>query len=373
VEEQREEFAIRASKTENFSALCRAYGISRPTGYKWLRRAEQGETMEDRSHVPKHIPNKTAPAVEAAILSVRAEHPSWGGKKIRKVLENRKVEGLPGVKSCSNILRRNGCISNEASAKSKPFIRFERALCNELWQTDFKGDFALKDGSRCYPLTILDDHSRFSIAIDPKPCVREVSESFRRAFTEFGLPDAVLSDNGWTFRGLHGGFTMFERWLMEHDVLPIHGRVRHPQTQGKIERFHGSMKEEALKGREFDDLEHAAHALSVWRDIYNSIRPHEAIGMRCPAQVYVKSGRVYTDRVSDFNYNGDFRVIKVNSWGYARFAHFQVFLSETFANQFLEFRPNPLGGSWCVCFRNFCIVEFDALSGSLIKRFIRRI
>ena len=344
VEEKRGEFAARAAMTANFSALCRAYGISRPTGYKWLNRCENGEPMKDRSHTPRNIPGKTGPEIEAAILTLRDQHPVWGGKKIRKALENQGVEGLPCDKTCSNILKRNGLVCDEASDRSKPFKRFERAMCNEMWQTDFKGDFALEDGSRCFPLTILDDHSRFSLAIVPKPSVQGVTESFRLVFKEYGLPLAVLSDNGCTFRGRNGGFNLFERWLMEHDVLPIHGRVRHPQTQGKIERFHGAMKAEALKNRVFSNLAQVVDELAKWRNVYNTVRPHEAIGMRCPADVYVKSNRVYSDRISPFKYSGEFRVIKANAWGYVRFAHFQAFLSESFANQHLEFRPNPLGG-----------------------------
>ena len=247
-------------------------------------------------------------------------------------------------------------------------------MCNELWQTDFKGDFALKDGSRCYPLSILDDHSRFSLAIVPMPSLRGITEHFRLVFMEFGLPQAILSDNGGTFRGIgSSGFVLFERWLMEHDVLPIHGRVRHPQTQGKIERFHGSMENEVLKDRSFDNLVEVERALSSWREIYNSIRPHEAINMRCPADLYTKSARPFHDYVSEFNYSGLFRVIKVNAWSYVRFAIFQVFLSDTFAHQFLEFRPNPLSNSWFACFRNFRIAEFDAGSGSLLNRAVRRI
>ena len=330
--------------------------------------------MTDRSHTPHRIPGKTSREIESAVLAIRKEYPAWGGRKIRKVLENRGVEGLPCAKTCGNILKRNGCVSEEASSRNKAFQRFERALCNELWQSDFKGDFSLEDGGRCYPLTILDDHSRFSPAVVPMPSLKGVTEQFRLVFIEFGLPLAVLVDNGGTFRGRGSiGFVMFERWLMEHDVLPIHGRVRHPQTQGKIERFHGSMEREVLKGRTFKDLDDVAQALSSWREVYNTIRPHEAINMRCPAEVYTKSTRPYDDHVSAFEYSGEFHVIKVNSWGYVRFAGFQIFISETFADQFLEFRPNPYRDSWFACFRNFRIAEFDACSGMLLNRSVWRI
>ena len=126
-------------------------------------------------------------------------------------------------------------ISQEESLKHTAFCRFEKEHCNQMWQTDFKGDFLLGDGTRCYPLTILDDHSRFSIRIEPKSSTIGVKESFIQAFEEYGLPDAILSDNGSQFAGFRQGITQFERYLMDLDILPIHGRIRHPQTQGKIE------------------------------------------------------------------------------------------------------------------------------------------
>ena len=373
VEQLREEFARKAQTAKNFSALCREYGIARKTGYTWCRRVENGEPLADRSHVPRTVPGKTAPELETKVLKVREEQPAWGGKKIRKVLENQGVEGLPCVKTVGNILKRNGCISEEASRKSKPIQRFEREKCNELWQTDFKGDFELTGGGRCWPLTVLDDHSRFLLAEIAKPGTGGVIESFREVFLEFGVPHSVLSDNGTTFRGYHGGFAQFERWLMEHDVLPIHGRIRHPQTQGKVERLHGAMKAELLEGKEFIDLQQAQQAFDPWRETYNFIRPHEALDMRCPGEVYVKSQRPYADKVPAFEYSGEHHVVKVNNWGYVRFAKFQVYLSETFSNHYLEFRANPLGGSWFACFRSFRIAEFDAQTGKLHKRSIRRL
>jgi len=371
VEQSREEFAERAGKVSNFSELCREYKITRTTGYKWRIRAQNGESLEDRSHAPKKV-NKTDKTIEKAIVNLRNENPGWGGKKIRKVMENQGFEDLPCVKTFSNILKRNGCVSEEESKKRTAYKRFERDYCNELWQTDFKGDFALDDGSRCYPLTILDDHSRFLIKVDAKPNMKGVTDSFRNAFMEYGMPFSVLSDNGGTFRGLHGSFTKFERWLMEHDIHPIHGRIRHPQTQGKIERMHGAMNAELLNHKRFSDLEEATQELEKWREKYNYIRPHEALNMQCPAQVFTPSNRDYEDKVEKYEYSGEHRIVKVNSWGYVRFADFQIFLSETFADQYLEFRANPLGGSWIACFRNFMVAEFDINTGKLLNRIIRR-
>ena len=377
MEQQREEFVARAAQAANFAALCREYGISRQTGYTWLGRAQKGEAMADRSHAPHKVAGKTKPEMEAKVLAERAKHPAWGGKKIRKVLANQGLEGLPCVRTCNDILKRNGCISEEASKKNRPIQRFERGKCNELWQTDFKGDFGLTGGGRCYPLTILDDHSRFLLKVAVQGNMQGVTAVFREVFLEYGLPRQVLSDNGGCFRGLRGGFVAWERWLMEHDVQPIHGRIWHPQTQGKVERIHETMDVELLNDKEFADLQAAEGAFGPWREEYNFLRPHEALDMRCPGEVYCKSERAYCDEVPAFEYSGEHNVVKVNAWGYAKFAGFYTFLSETFANQFLEFRenPNPLGDSpsWLACFRNFRIAEFDAQTGNLLNRSVRRL
>ena len=373
VEEIRKEFIIASKSTNNFSSLCREFGITRKTGYKWVARAKETDDLSNRSHARKNISNKTDLETENLILSVRKDNPAWGGKTIRQVLVNQGYEDLPCVKTCNNILKRNGCITEEESLKHKPFVRFERDKCNQMWQTDFKGDFALLDGTRCFPLDILDDHSRFSIKIAAKPNTLGVTDSFREAFNEYGMPDSVLSDNGWTFRGFRNGYTHFEKWLMNHDVLPIHGRIMHPQTQGKIERFHRTMKTELLNQNKFNNLVDADRGLQEWRIKYNNIRPHEALGMKCPAEVYIPSDRTYIDNIKKYEYGGEHHVIKVNSWGYVRFNGWQVYLSETMINENIEFRPNPHGDSFFACYRNFKIAEFSNTTGQLINRKIFRL
>ena len=374
VEEQRKGFAEAAKHSGNFSALCRAYGVTRKTGYKWVKRYEEGESLTDRSREPHSIPHRTPPEIEAAILRVRAENPGWGAKTIKRVLENEGVTGLPSARTVNTVLNRCGCIEEEESRKRKAFQRFEKDACNEMWQTDFKGEFKTKDGKYCYPLDILDDHSRFAIRIAASDTTAGVViPCFRDAFAEYGLPRAILSDNGAQFAGFRNGYTQFEKWLMCLDILPVHGRIKHPQTQGKIERFHRTMKSELLKYREFEDASHAHDAFQEWREKYNFQRPHEALGMRRPGDVYVPSDRQLPNRIREWEYNGRFRVIKVNSWGYVRFDRFQVYLSETMIGERVEFRPSPDGGSFAVCFRNFKIAEYSTADGKLINRSISRL
>ena len=373
VEELRKEFAEAAQSCSNFSSLCREFGITRKTGYKWLSRYEADEELSDRSRRPNVTANKTAPETELKIVEARSLHPGWGAKKIKISLENKGVE-MPCVKTVNNILNRYGCVSKEESLKHKAFTRFEKEYCNEMWQTDFKGEFKMQDGNYCFPLDIFDDHSRYVIKIKPSESTSNlVLPTFREAFYEYGMPDSILSDNGAQFAGFRQGYTQFEKWLMNHDVLPIHGRIKHPQTQGKIERFHRAMNQELLKHYIPKDIADAERVFNDWRNCYNNERPHEALGMKCPADIYVPSERIYHDKVDKYEYSGKYHVIKGNSWGYVRFGGWQIYLSETMISEYIEFRPNPNGDTFIACYRNFAIAEFDVHTGKLLHRKIRRL
>ena len=374
VEEIRKEFIDDAKISNNYSSLCREFGITRRTGYKWLERSKITNDLSDRSHARKVIGNKTNFELENIILALRKDNPGWGAKTLRKVLENQGYEDLPCVKTFNNILKRNDCITKEESLKHKAFVSFEKEHCNEMWQTDFKGEFLTKDHNKCFPLDIIDDHSRFLIKIKAlTSTANAVIPCFKEAFYEYGMPNSILSDNGAQFAGFRQGYTQFEKWLMNNNILPIHGRIKHPQTQGKIERFHRTMKNELLNHNDFIDVNDADFALQNWRIKYNNIRPHEALNMKCPAEVYTPSDRTYTDEVKKYEYGGQHHVIKVNSWGYVRFDKWQVYLSETMINEYIEFRPNPLGDSFIACYRNFKIAEFSTETGKLLNRKISRL
>ena len=373
VEELRKEFVEAATSCSNFSSLCREFGITRATGYKWLARYENNESLSNRSKRPNVTANKTPRSIETQIIETRTVHPGWGAKKIKVSLENKGIE-MPCIKTVNNILNRYGCISKEESLKHKSFTRFEKERCNEMWQTDFKGEFRMQNGKYCFPLDIFDDHSRFVIRIKPSESTSNlVLPTFKEAFYEYGMPDSVLSDNGAQFAGFRQGYTQFEKWLMDHDVLPIHGRIKHPQTQGKIERFHRAMNQELLKHYTPKDIADAERVFHDWRNCYNNERPHEALGMKCPSDIYVPSERIYRDIVNKYEYSGKYHVIKGNSWGYVRFGGWQVYLSETMANEYIEFRPNPNGDTFIACYRNFAIAEFDVHTGKLLHRKIWRL
>ena len=373
VENLRQEFIIAVQSNQNFSAVCREFNITRKTGYKWLERSQNNESLSNKSRAPLTIANRTPKEIEELIVLLRIQNPGWGAKKLKQVLENQNFV-LPSAKTVNNILNRYGCISKEESLKHKPFVRFEKENCNDMWQTDFKGEFRMLDGNYCYPLNIFDDHSRYALVVHPVTSTANiVIPTFQEAFRRYGLPNSVLSDNGAQFAGFRQGFTQFEKWLMEHDILPIHGRIKHPQTQGKIERFHRTMKQELLKYRTPEDIEDAIRLLGEWQVKYNTVRPHEALGLRCPSEVYQASSRVYDETPKEYIYSGQYHVIKVNTWGYVRFDRWQVFLSETMAGEYIELRPNPCRDSFNACFRNFVIAEFDSITGKLIHRKISRL
>jgi len=370
VEDLRKKFLNHVRKNGNISEACREFEITRRTGYKWLSREASGEELSDKSRRPNRIANRTDAETEGLILSVRYANPSWGGRMIYDYLVKQGHVQLPCPRTCCNILSRNGCIQPSESSKHKPYQRFEREHCNELWQTDFKGDFLLLDKSRCYPLTILDDCTRYSIMIDCKLDTRGVRDSFEQAFYKYGLPDSILSDNGWQFAGFKGGYTGFERWLMEHDVLPIHGRANHPQTQGKIERFHRTMKDEFLKHHQFKNIHELREMMEQWRIKYNENRPHLALNSRSPGEIYTPSKREYSSKILEYTYDGHVR--KVNNWGYLRFDKWKIYLSETMANTILEVSESIAGDTFNVYFRNFKIAEIDAHEGKLKNRKVTR-
>lgn len=267
VEVLREEFiSCCLQKDRNKSVLCKRYGISRKTGYKWIKRYQEDRGLENRSRKPKGNSRKTEEEVERRIIEMRQEQLGWGASKIQLYLSG-KGYSMPCARTVNNILKRNGMITLEASQARRPYQRFERAQSNELWQADFKGDFQMGDGNRCYPLTILDDHSRYALRIEPKLNMQGVKHSFIQTFQEYGLPQSILTDHGACFAGFKNGYTQFERVLMDQNVLPIHGRPFHPQTQGKTERFHRSMKEEVLLFRKLLNLSDAVEVMEAWKKL----------------------------------------------------------------------------------------------------------
>ena len=251
LEEVRSEFLDRwAEGNASVRALCREYGISPKTAYKWRKRKASGDSLGDRSRRPRSSPNATSAPLVSEILALRDAHPTLGGRKISLMLRRSGLGDVPAGSTVTDILRRHGLLNERSVAEATHLRRFSKATPNEMWQVDFKGHFKLSSGERCHPLNAVDDCSRY--AVISAPLLNETFEAVRppfvHAFREYGLPETILCDNGNPWGVLQrNGITAFEAWAMELGVLVIHGRPLHPQTQGKEESFNKSWKRECLE------------------------------------------------------------------------------------------------------------------------------
>ncbi len=309
--DQREEFVRLALSGEvSKRELCRRFGISRSKGYKWLGRyaAEGLAGLRDRSRRPHRSPARTVEAVEAEVVRIReTSNNAWGGRKIARVLVDRGSTVVPAASTITEILRRHGKLEPRTGEHPGPYQRFERAQPNELWQMDFKGDFGTSRG-RCHALTVLDDHSRYALGVEACGTQqdRPTRERLVTVFRRYGLPDTMLMDNGSPWGDSGGGpFTAFAVWLMRLGVRVTHGRPFHPQTQGKDERFHRTLKAEVLSGRHFADLAACQLAFDRWRHIYNYQRPHQALDLASPSERYHPSRRPFPEILPAIEYGPD--------------------------------------------------------------------
>ena len=370
VEEQRREFLaeFRAAGA-NRREVCRRWRIGAKTGYALdaRERAEGEAGLRDRSRRPKTSPRKTASEVEARVLGVRGAHPAWGGRKIAKVLSREGLLEVPAPSTITQILRRHGRISEEASQQRKPVRRFERARANELWQMDFKGHFALHAGGRCHPLVLLDDHSRYCIAL--RACADErgvtVQAELERAFHEHGLPEEMLMDNGspWGNDRVHV-YTPLVVWLLQLDIRVTHGRPRHPQTQGKLERLNLTLEQEVLRQTDFGTNEEVQRCgFDRFRPSYNHERPHEALAMEVPASRYEPSSRSYPERLPVIEYDEGEIVRRVQDKGMIRYRGATYRVPKAFRGHAVALRPGTVDGEVEVYFGRHRIAVIDRRGG----------
>ena len=303
----------------NISELCRRFNISRKTGYKWISRflKEGYSGLTDLSRRPKTSPNRTCKVLENEILKVRKLHPAWGGRKLNKRLKDLGWQQVPAPSTITAILRRNGCIDPSESLKHSAWQRFEAEAPNDLWQIDFKGHFA-SEQRRCHPLTVLDDHSRYSLGL--QACSDEKTMTVRQRLTlifrRYGLPKQMLMDNGSPWgSGKRHIFTPLTAWLIRQGISIIHSRPYHPQTLGKDERFHRTFKAEVGQYCVGLTLEQCQKRFDTWRHVYNLQRPHEALDMQVPASRYQPSRWQYQESPSSIEYGPDDQVRIVQQGG----------------------------------------------------------
>lgn len=333
----RNQFMIQVlDNSQSISEICREFDVSRPTAYKWIKRYKEDgiEGLLNLSKRPHSSPSKTCDSKVDLILKMREKH-HWGGRKLRQVLINEGINDVPSEPTFNRILKIHEKIDPEESKKRKKLIRFEHDNPNELWQMDFKGHFQLIDG-RCHPLTLLDDHSRFSLCIKGFPNEEGglVKNALEEVFREFGLPKRMTMDNGPQWKTA----SKLSIWLMRLGIKINHSRPYHPQTQGKLERFHRTLKEEVLKYRQFQDLEAAQEQFNEWREIYNFIRPHEGIGMLCPSTRYIKSEQKYSEILPPIEYGPEDIVRKVRSCGQISFNGKDYFVGEYLKGEYVALR-----------------------------------
>lgn len=331
----------------NRRALCRRFGIGAKAGYALLKRfAEEGAAAYTaRSRRPLSNPTRTDVVIEQAIVALRQQHPAWGGRKIARRLTDLGHAEVPAVSTITAILHRHGLISAQASLAAQPWMRFEHEAPNALWQIDFKGDFAMST-RRCYPLTLLDDHSRFNLTLQACASVgtASVQPLLVQVFERYGLPVRINADNGppWgsPSRAAHG-LSELSVWLIRLGIRVSHSAPYHPQTNGKIERFHRSLKTELLAGRSFTDLAQAQMAFERWRSIYNHERPHEALGMQTPDTRYQVSPRAYPSSLPDIEYPSGDTVVRVKHNGEVVVNGHKLKVPNSLLRQPIAFRPDP--------------------------------
>lgn len=337
----------------NISELCRRFEISRDIGYKWLERfrVEGAAGLEDRSRRPHASPGRMAEAMSQRILELRAAHPAWGPRKLRRRLADLGVSGLPAPSTINALLRRSGCI-DEAYRPAVPYVRFERPQPNELWQMDFKGHVAMSRGERCHPLTLLDDHARYLLGL--RACAREngptVQAHLAAIFARYGLPESLLCDNAPPWSGSGGEWTPLAIWLIRLGIRVLHGRPYHPQTQGKEERFHRTLQTEVLSRTDLHDLPHSQKVFDRWRPIYNHERPHEALGLATPASRYRPSARSLPKVLAPIEYSPGDHIFTVKGKGEITWKNRTYYLGNGFAKQLIALRPNASDGLYEVFF-----------------------
>lgn len=369
VRNQREEFVLLAGMAgANISELSRRMGISRQTAYKWLHRYQPDRAdggLGDRSRRPRSSPRRSSAQLEEAVLALRAQQPAWGGRKIARLLHTEQsLQVAPSTVTA--ILHRHGCISAHASQASKAWQRFEHSAPNELWQIDFKGHFALQQG-RCHALTAIDDHSRYSVMLKAlrQETRAEVQAALAQAFSQYGMPWRINADNGppWGSHvrsGQRRSLTQLGVWLIRLGIDLTHSRPRHPQTNGKDERFHRTLQAEVISRHNLLDLAHAQRQFDAWRPVYNHRRPHEALQLQTPSQRYRSSPRAFPASLPPIEYQPGDWVRKVDDSGWLSFKGRPIRVGKALHGHPVAVRANPRGEHlWDVYFCHARIARLD--------------
>jgi transposase InsO family protein len=349
----------------SIAELCRRYGVSRKTGYKWIARyeAEGLAGLLDRSHAPVCCPHRMDASVRERVLAVRSAHPTWGPKKVRAWLADRAPRRhWPAASTIGTLFDAAGLTIRRRRRRgvpeSAPFNACNAA--NDVWTVDFKGWFRTADGERCDPLTLSDAHSRYLLRCQAveRPNDASVWPIFEAAFREFGLPKAVRSDNGPPFASLAaGGLSRLSVRLIKTGIIPERIEPGKPQQNGRHERFHLTLKRDTAsppaanrrsQQRRFD----------AFRKIYNEERPHEALGQTPPARHYATSLRRYSGRLKEPEYPDGVHVRRVRTNGEIKWRGELVFVSEVLAGEPIGYQESD-DGTWALRYGPIALGSID--------------
>ncbi len=322
---------------QTMTELCQRYGIARETGYVWLRRYRGLGVagLVELNRAAERHPNQTPAEIEQAVLELRQAHMRWGPRKLKRVLErDQPGRGWPAASTMGELLRREGLVvarkkRRKTAPYNEPLAHADGA--NRVWCADFKGWFRTADGERIDPLTISDAHSRYLLrcqAVEKTDTAR-VRAIFEAAFREYGMPQAMRTDNGAPFASTAiAGLSRLAVWWIKLGIVPERIEAGHPEQNGRHERMHRTLKQEVAMPPA-PDRRRQQRALQHFRQEYNQVRPHEALGMQTPARVYAPSPRKYPARVPEPEYPDTMLVRSVHAHGHFRWKkRHDVFLSE---------------------------------------------
>lgn len=333
------------------SDLCRAFGVSRKTGYKWLERFKSGglNRLDDKSRAHHTHPLTTMPTIETSIVELRHKHPFWGPRKLKKRLERLHPElAWPANSTIGTILKRHGLASTRRKRWRTPLYEgplAEGLSPNDVWAADFKGWFKTADGARIDPLTVTDGASRYLIRCRAVAQTNgdNVRGQFTAAFQEHGMPKVIRTDNGVPFAtvGL-GGLSELSVWLIRLGIMPERIRPAHPQDNGAHERMHRTLKQQTARPPKAN-LKAQQKAFDRFREEYNDVRPHEALEMKTPAEVYRPSPRAFPKTVPEINYPAGATLRLVTSNGTITFKDKRIYLSNALKDQFVKIEDDDKG------------------------------
>ena len=342
------------SSKDTKSSICEKYGVSRTTGYYWKKRYERyGKSgLKNRSRRPHNSPNQTPAEIESLCIEVQKQHPTWGGVKIHRHLSNQGYTDLPTSKTINRILKRHGYVSEVESEKHRAWIRFEHEYPNDLWQMDFKGHVIIH-GKAYYPLTLLDDHSRYCLCV--QVCEDQGTETVKQVLTDVfrkhGLPKQMTMDNGVPWGSSQGKrYSKLAAWLMRLGITVSYSRPMHPQTQGKLERMHRTLKEDCLKRFTFENGDELQRGFNWWRDIYNNVRPHGALNLDCPVDHYKVSDNTFPEVLPEIKYESDLIVKKVKYKGHIKLEDESYLISAAFKGLDVGLKKDEINNSYDVFF-----------------------